>query len=162
MIRTIFFSVILFCFSTFAYSQEYKGKLKITAFVAAYSDDKNEFGDRSDWVELTNISDQTILVPQYALFLTDQGGKRPFRFELPEHELTPGQTWRIYCDGENVFANEAHTNFKLSKRGEHIALYLRSTSGETVLIDEWIYDALNRESRGLRKNQSGLISVISR
>lgn len=158
-IVVLFFGLI-FTTSFGVFAQENYQSLRITAFVANQSQFPNEFGDKKDWLEITNITDGKVEITELSLFVTDKSHKRPLQFELPEKTLEVGETWRIWCDAENVYSNQVHTNFKLSKRGEHLALYHKKPNGEVVKVDDWKYFALSKGQQGLRRSIDGQIQPI--
>lgn len=78
------------------------------------------FGDFSDWVELYNISSETVNLKGW--FLSDDPQK-PAKWEFPNTELLPGQRLVVYCSGRDSYeAGELHANFSLSASGEHVVL----------------------------------------
>ena len=89
-------------------------------------------GEPSDWIEIFNTGDDTLDLGQYAL--TDDPdalGKWPF----PAGQRLQGHGYLIVFasgkDGGGLFAQELHTNFKLSGDGEYLALVKREE--ETIV-----------------------------
>jgi hypothetical protein len=146
---------IVVLFSFHAVAQQGFNDLEIVAFVARKSQDVNEFGDRSDWIEIRNSGSKELILPEVRFYLTDKAERIPNRFELPAKTLASGEVWRIWCDGENVYGNEVHTSFKLSKKGEHIGLFELTKSGELVEVTSWKYSSVPRSAQGFRKDEQG-------
>ncbi len=80
-------------------------------------------GDSSDWIEIHNPGASTIDLGGW--HLTDDDGE-PFKWTIPSPTLVaPGGFMVIFAsskDRDNPL-EELHTNFKLSRNGEYLALY---------------------------------------
>jgi hypothetical protein len=124
-------------------------QLQITKVIVRNSEDVNEFGYKADWFELKNVSEYSVSLTSGDWFITDKGSKKPSKFKLPELELAPGESVRIWCDGNNVIANEIHTNFKLSSRGEHIALFKVQDGKQPAEICSLNYPKVSKPNKGL-------------
>lgn len=86
-------------------------------------------GEHDDWLELYNRSNQPQLLTHK--YLTDNPGNlKKWKFTQPNLYLNPNEYLLIWCD-ENQSQPGIHTNFKLSKSGEYIAL--TDTDGTTIL-----------------------------
>lgn len=73
-----------------------------------------------DWIELYNSGNEQILLT--GKYLTDDFSyKTKWEFTEPDLYIGPKDFLLIWCDDSPV-ENEIHTNFKLSKDGEQIAL----------------------------------------
>ena len=104
-------------------------------------------GDSSDWIELHNISNQTVDISGWAL--TDNENKKS-KWEFPENTLIEPYGYLLvfaskkeeddypnnypYVDTEGYL----HTNFSLSKDGEYLGLY--NSIGELIHDYKVIYD----------------------
>lgn len=81
----------------------------------------DEDGENSDWIELLNLSDQTIDLDGWAL--TDDVDDLQ-RWVMPKVILEPAEKLVVFASGKNRanFNQELHTNFKLNASGEYLAL----------------------------------------
>jgi hypothetical protein len=100
----------------------------------------DEDGASSDWIELTNISS----LPQDigGWWLTDNPGK-PDRWQIPSPTvIQPGKYLIIFASGKNrqVAGKELHTDFGLNRDGAYLAL--AGPDGQTVVHEfiEYEYD----------------------
>jgi hypothetical protein len=86
-------------------------------------------GDFSDWIELYNASEETVSLTGY--YLTDDF-KDYDKWKLPKADLRPGEFLMIWASGKNRtnWLDDLHTNFKLSRSGEYLALI--RPNGKTV------------------------------
>ena len=93
-------------------------------------DDGN--GNSSDWIEIRNAGDAPVDLQGW--YLTDDPD-RLTRWQFPDQptsELDPGEYLVVFAsgDGEADQAGNLHTNFRLSRGGEYIALVM--PDGRTV------------------------------
>ena len=116
--------------------------IKITSGGASFTDVViNEFladnavttpdgaGDHDDWLELYNPTNKPVLLT--GRYLTDSPDNlKKWRFTKDSLFLNPGSYMLIWCD-EDSDPTEIHTNFKLSKGGEFLAL--TDSTGTTVI-----------------------------
>lgn len=82
---------------------------------------RDNFGSRSDWIELFNRSDVPANLEGY--FLTDDAGDLT-KWRFPAVTLEAGKFLVVWASGQdqtNALA-PLHTNFKLSTEGEYLAL----------------------------------------
>ncbi len=72
----------------------------------------DEDGDRNDWIELKNISSETVNLNYYSL---GSSLSAPYAWQLPDINLGAGETILVYCSGKDVseVSGELHTNFTL-------------------------------------------------
>ncbi len=78
-------------------------------------------GDYSDWIELYNNGDVTVVFDGY--YLSDSMSD-PYKWALPAISLDPGQYLIIFASGKDKCdeAGSYHTNFRLSASGEEVVL----------------------------------------
>ena len=86
-------------------------------------------GDYSDWIELYNPYEDTILLSGW--YLSDN----PLvltKWEFPDFTIAPGNFLLLFASGKDtVYGNsEIHTSFKLNDKNE--SLYLTKPDGDTV------------------------------
>ncbi|MDG2399257.1 MAG: CotH kinase family protein [Akkermansiaceae bacterium] len=81
----------------------------------------DEDGENSDWIELWNLSGETVDLTGWAL--TDDADNLQ-RWVFPKVVLTPGEKLVVFASGKDrtIFDQELHTDFKLSASGEYLAL----------------------------------------
>ena len=73
-----------------------------------------------DWVELRNVSGETINLSDY--YVTDDNDE-PMQFQLPAAVLRPGETYVVFC-GEPLLATAScHAPFKLASSGDAFYIY---------------------------------------
>ncbi len=106
-------------------------------------------GEFSGWIEIHNPTSHSQNLAGWSL--TDDF-RRPRRWQFPDWELGPGQFLVVFASGKNRTnsAGELHTNFRLKRAGEYLALI--RPDGRTV-VDEYLpkYPALDLDvSFGLR------------
>ncbi len=88
------------------------GKLRITEFM-----EKNrtvlpdEDGDFSDWIELTNLSDETLDLT--GCRITDRENR--YGWLLPARELSPGERLVLFASRKDRAGDVLHTDFALSE-----------------------------------------------
>ena len=76
------------------------------------------YGDRSDWVELYNPSENPAYLNEY--YLSDDPAD-PLKWQLPQAALLPGERVVIFLSGKEGTETELHAPFSLSN-GESIVL----------------------------------------
>ena len=84
----------------------------------------DEDGDNSDWIELYNRSPQAINLDGWAL--TDDP-QQPDKWLFPDVILQSGGYVLVFASGKDRHSNPLHTNFKLNRHGEFLALYNSSS-----------------------------------
>ena len=86
-------------------------------------------GEHDDWVELFNPSSSPVLLT--GKYMTDNPNNlTKWKFTQPSLYINPGEFILIWCD-EDLTQPGLHTNFKLSKSGEFIALV--DSNGTSIL-----------------------------
>ena len=150
-----YFLILIFCYSYFGYSQE----ILINEYLASNVTDYPEmydFDDYTDWIELYNSD----AVP-YSLdgfFITDDL-EDPLKWKIPDgtvinaegyliiwaddYNESPGQVYtRPYWPWDDFTTQHYHTNFKLSKTGEQLGLFMADQDENNLLIEQgalWKY-----------------------
>lgn len=97
-------------------------KILITEFMAINSNGLfDEDGDRSDWIELYNNTDNAIDLAGW--YLTDNALQLK-EWQFPSVTLAKGAYMVVYASGKNRIdpSENLHTNFKLSGSGEFLAV----------------------------------------
>jgi len=112
--------------------------LSVNEFMAdnvATLEDPDEPGEFPDWVELYNPGPAPIDLG--GKYLTDDLAD-PTKFQIADGLVIPvGGFVLFYCDGESE-QGPLHTNFRLSKSGESIALFDADATGNQ-LIDAYTF-----------------------
>ena len=114
--------------------QEALPDIRITELIASNDEGLEDAEGRTpDWIELHNAG--TSAVNLSGLFLTDDPDV-PGKWPLPEVSLGAGGYLVIFSSGRNLTdpAFDLHTNFKLSSRGEFLAL--NAANGRVVDLVE--------------------------
>jgi len=100
----------------------YGQNIVINEFMASNDSLSNivdEFGETDDWVELHNLTNNTIDLSGYGL---SDDYTLLNKWEFPEGILIPPNGYLIvWTDGDDM-QGDLHTNYKLNKSGERIAL----------------------------------------
>ena len=112
-------------------------KLAINEFMASNNTIiEDEKGDFQDWIELYNYGTKPIYLGDK--YLSDNPNNRD-KWSMPNYTLQPNEYLLFWADDDRN-TGTFHTNFKLSKSGEHIGIYDNDdTNNEPIdLID---YDA---------------------
>ena len=110
-----------------------RADLYISEFLAENTDGLTDSdGEFSDWIELFNSGPQSINLRGY--FLTDDESALS-KWTFPATELEPGQFLLAFASGKDrrVTGEELHTNFKIDKEGEYLALV--APDGITVISE---------------------------
>lgn len=108
-------------------------QVRITEFMAANSGFLlDEDGDSSDWIELFNSGSNTVNLANWCL--TDSASNLN-KWRFPVTNLPPGQFLVVFASEKNrrVPGRPLHTNFKLDKEGEYLALV--EPDGVTVVSE---------------------------
>ena len=103
----------------------------INEFLASNSaTNPDEFGEFDDWIELVNLSLDTLSLG--GMFLSDDLSE-PRKWAFPDVSLPPREFLIVWAD-DDPNQGPLHTNFKLNAGGEVVALWDRASEGN-VLID---------------------------
>ncbi|MBN2610936.1 MAG: CotH kinase family protein [Bacteroidales bacterium] len=120
--RNIFLLILI------ASSTNISGQLRINEFLASntFTNEDPDYHESGDWIELYNKGKTAVNLMGY--YITDNFAN-PGKWKITTDTLIPaGGFVVIWADGKG---SGLHTNFKLSKSGEVIALY----SPEGILLD---------------------------
>ena len=123
MLKLLMTFCVFFCSSTL-FAQ--LPKIVINEFLASNqtTNQDPDFSQFSDWLELYNTTASDIDISGY--FLTDNMDN-PSKWQFPGNTLIPAQGYLlVWADGKDV---DLHTNFKISKGGEELALSNTDTLG---------------------------------
>lgn len=111
-------------------------RIVINEVLAAGPTEVNEFGERSDWLELYNAGAGVDLA-EGEWYLTDDRMDL-LKFELPMMTLEEGEHRLIWCDGLDVVETDIHASFHLAAKGEWLAL-VHASEGCAYMIDSVSY-----------------------
>jgi len=120
-------SVIIFSFT------RVDAALHITEFLANNEDSiQDEDGDNSDWIEIFNSGSDPINLEGY--YLTDDSGVLT-KWRFPSIEIPSGGFLLVFASEKDRSGvdSELHTNFKLSGKGEYLALVEKN--GTTIVAE---------------------------
>ena len=100
-------------------------------------------GDFDDWIELRNTTSEAIDLTGY--YLSDNE-KNPKKWPFPNNTIISGNGYLIvWADEDGKSATSGlHANFKLSKKGESIALYDRDATNNQR-IDQVTFEPVNSD-----------------
>ena len=108
---------------------------------------RDEEGETEDWIELYYDADK--FIDPGVLYLTDDLDN-PYKYPLVLGTIAPKSFHLLWADDEES-DGRFHTNFKLSKKGEVLALF----DAEGVLVDRIVFGAQNADVSFGRKADGG-------
>jgi hypothetical protein len=111
-----------------------RAPIEITEVVSANFDAYvDESGNTPDYVEIANVSGESVLLDSYALI--DRGLNPNERFRFPTGTvLQPGQTILVLCDGHPELG-PLHADFSINRDGDRLYLQEITESGAFVTVD---------------------------
>lgn len=109
-------------------------------------------GEYYDWVELTNVSDSSIRLSDYAL---SDDPEQFHKFTLPDVTLGPGESYVIICSGNTELTTRkyVHAPFTLSREEGWVYLSRLSESGCADYLR--MYDVPYQHSVGRVEGENG-------
>ncbi len=122
-------------------------------------DFRDQDGDDSDWIEIWNSGEYSVNLKDWSL--SDDPSQLTL-WSFPEYELEPDQRLVVFASGKDRRSiEEFHTNFKLSKKGEYLAL----TKSDGVTIAHQFGNPYPKQkegvSYGLATNGEGFLKQSS-
>ncbi|MCX6352195.1 MAG: hypothetical protein NTX03_10070 [Bacteroidetes bacterium] len=136
----------------------YAGILKVNEYVASAKTEPSnfsEYGIPSDWFEIYNASDSTVLMKKGEWFVSDSI-PNPEKFSIPTDITINGHGFVVlWCDDSATVIKNIHTNFGLSKKGEDIAIAYRK-NGKTLLIDSYTFPAQSISDASFGRKPDGM------
>jgi len=116
-------------------------------------------GQYDDWIELKNVSEQTISLAR--MYLSDSPDN-PLKWRFPEGtEVGPGEYILVWADGDTQDEPGLHANFKLSAKGETIWLFDTIENGHALLDSATIEALSGDQSYGRYPDGMGLMGISS-
>lgn len=125
---------------------------------------KNSYGIYSGYIEVTNISSESVDLSTYTL---SNNMNALYKWTLPSVTLNSGEVLLIYTSNKNTYESEYHSNFKLSNRDGVVILMNRNNIEDKVEYnaipngmayikgDKGFYES-NLISPGYKNNTSGI------
>ncbi len=113
---------LLFALSATSTASIASGQVVISEIMAVnWATLDDDEGDSSDWIELTNLSSQTINLAGW--YLTDNPDQ-PTLWQFPTFRIEPGDEAIVFASTKDRVSagGQVHTNFSLSGDGEYLAL----------------------------------------
>ena len=132
------------------------GELVISEAVTYNDDFYFHAGGYYDWVELKNVSNETINLGDY--FVTDDADD-PMQFRLPDTALKPGATFVVYCGESLLSTASCHAPFKLNSKGDCFFIYREDGSLSDYIS---LYGVPLNHSKGRLDGQSGFFLFSNR
>jgi hypothetical protein len=128
---------------------EIVGRLVINEVLTANEDgERDEDGDREDWIELYNGTDGAIDLEGWMLVDAD-GDPWSFPEDSPEDTvIDPGEHLLVWCDGDD---GPLHASFKLASDGERVRL----VDPDTTLLDDVTVPKLDEDQSYARSPDGG-------
>ncbi len=124
--------------------------------VAVIADPQGEY---DDWIELKNISDQTISLA--GMYLSDSPNN-PLKWQFPEGtSLGAGEYLLIWADEDGQDEPGLHANFRLSAQGETVWLFDTLENGHALLDSATIDTLTGDQSCGRYPDGTGVMQVSS-
>lgn len=110
-------------------TRQVSGQVLISEFMAGGGTVQDENGDRPDWIEIWNASPQSVNLGGWHL-TEDPAALRKWTF--PATNLASGRFLVVFASGKDraVAGAPLHTNFKLKRTGEYLALV--EADGQTI------------------------------
>lgn len=102
-------------YEAFQNTNDHHGALVINEAVTYNDDFFFHAYDYYDWVELKNVSGETITLSDY--YVSDDSDE-PTCFQLPNTTLKPGATYVVYCGEARTNTAACHAPFKLDSKGD--------------------------------------------
>lgn len=111
--------------------------LVINEFLASNENKQtDEANEHEDWIEIFNGEDTTISLQNY--FISDDSSN-PTKWSFPDVAIPSNSYLTLWAD-EDQEQGDLHCNFKLSKNGEYLGLYLDSNL-EPLVVDSLTFSA---------------------
>jgi hypothetical protein len=119
----------------------------------------NPQGNYDDWIELKNITDETIDLS--GMYMSDKL-ENPLKWKIPEGtQLEPNGYLMIWADEDSSTKFDLHTNFKLSTNGETILLFDTDERGNALLDSVTFGNQTADLSFGRSPDASGTWQILS-
>ena len=96
----------------------------------------DEDGELEDWIEIHNASAEAVALDGWSL--TDDAGS-PRKWRFPARILLPDEYLVVFASGKDrrPETGELHTNFRLRRSGEYLALYSPNESEAATELEEY-------------------------
>jgi len=112
----------------------------------------DENGDKEDWVELYNDSDEPVDVSGF--YLTDTYGL-PRQWQIPSGTIIGARDYLVFWCDDDEDDGPLHTNFKLSSSGEGVYLYSTVYEDVDILVSSLVYPELKDDEAYGRLSDGG-------
>jgi hypothetical protein len=116
-------------------------------------------GQCDDWIELKNISEETISLA--GMYLSDSPSD-PLKWRFPEGtSIGPGEYLLVWADEDGQDEPGLHANFKLSSQGETIWLFDTIEKGHALLDSVTIEGLSGDQSCGRYPDGVGIVQILT-
>ena len=116
--------------------------VQITEFVSSNAHGLNDSdGQASDWIEIYNDTNNAVDLAEGFYLTDDVDNTKRWKFpDVAASHLDPKQYLVVFASGRNEVDRDGqlHTNFKLSRSGEYLAL-VREAGDEINILSEYDY-----------------------
>ena len=135
-------TIILLIFFKFCYSQ-----IVVINEILSLNNNTilDDFGDRSDWIELYNTSEDTVDLSSW--YLSDDENN-VLKWIFPDTSICPHGFILIFCSGRDTLSGYLHSSFKLKSSGEPVFL----SDAYHNLVDYFLPVSLENDVSYGRKN----------
>ncbi len=116
------------------------GTLRVNEIVATGSTLDNSLTPASDWIELFNTTQDTIVLKEGQWYMSDSLN-RPEKQKLPELTIMPRGYLIVWADSKDTLVyeggvlKEVHVKFGLNKDMEDVVLFYKKNSTEKFVVD---------------------------
>ena len=125
----------------------------INEILASNTKNLDENKQADDWIELYNLTTNTVNLSEY--YLSDNPTNLK-KWQFPTGTTIAANSFLIVWADEDALQGKLHANFKLSKSGESV--YLVSPAG--VILDEVTFGE-QKDDYGYARNPNGIGSFVS-
>lgn len=116
----------------------------------------DEDGDRNDWIEVKNISSETIDLTDWSL---GSSIKTPYEWQFPSMKIKPGEIVLVQCSGKDIsnLGQELHTGFTISVKQTEATL----SNAEGKVVDAYKGKYTNPDSSIARDDKGNMAQTFA-
>ncbi len=125
---------------------------------AVYNDTLRVGGEYYDWVEIKNVSEESVNLSDYCL---SDDRRRLDQWTLPNRTLEKGQSILIYCTGEEQPSDKTGLRAPFALNASSETLYLTKRGENTAADYVWLHDIPYGRSMGRVDGKNGFFYLWS-